>query len=260
MKNEKARIPRVQSGNIHVYIRGNSRYNVFYDDNDRTEFLSRCYCSAEKHMVTIYAFVIMDNHVHLQISTDKLSKFVRDFLQGYSQWYNHKHGLSDKLFKSPFSSACKYSEKWILDSILYILNNPVKSKICKHPSEYLWSSYSQYFSDCSPLNKYIRVDKFFIREQFKNIYALDKAVINFGAGLNEIKEESNFTWSRLSDSIVSKNLGLILNNRDLFCLTEEEIKAIILTLRNETNASFRQIASLTHTEYGFVRRTLLGKN
>ncbi len=58
---------RIQSGNIHVYLRGNCRYNVFYDDKDRIEFLIRCNNVAHKYDTKILAFVLMDNHVHLQL-------------------------------------------------------------------------------------------------------------------------------------------------------------------------------------------------
>jgi len=64
-KKQLRRIPRIQAGNIHVYFRGNCRFNIFYDDKDRIEFLIRCNNVAQKHETKILAFVLMDNHVHL---------------------------------------------------------------------------------------------------------------------------------------------------------------------------------------------------
>ena len=38
---EGGRKSREQIGSIHVFIRGNNRRNVFYDDYDRIEFLKK---------------------------------------------------------------------------------------------------------------------------------------------------------------------------------------------------------------------------
>lgn len=247
---------RIQSGNIHVYLRGNCRFNIFYDDRDRIEFLIRCNNTAQKHSSKIVAFVLMDNHVHLQIVTINLTDFVKDLLKGYVQWYNRKNGLSDKLFKTPFSSACKYSDIWIEKSILYILNNPLKSMICKHPSEYLWSSYHFHFSKRNHLEKHIQVDTDFLNRIYPDKKSLDNAIINFKVGLDEIKERENNIWTRTTDGQVINCLKNILGERSIFQISDNEIVDLIITLKKESGASIRQISSVTHQSYEFVRRTL----
>ncbi len=251
------RKPRIQSGNIHVYFRGNCRFNIFYDDKDRIEFLIRCNNTALKHETKILAFVLMDNHVHLQIETNSVTNFVRDLLKGYVQWYNRKNGLADKLFKSPFSSACKYSNEWITNSILYILHNPIKARICTHPSEYLWSSYHFYLGKRHQLQKYINIDINSINRInwiFLEKNTLDDAIINFKADLNELRDKGDGVWTRTSDAQVIKHLNLLLGRRNIYQISSEEMIKIIIALRNETGASYRQIASVTHQSYEYVRR------
>jgi len=247
---------RTQSGNIHIYLRGNCRFNIFYDDKERIEFLIRCNCAAQKHETKILAFVLMDNHVHLQVVTERLTNFVRDFLKGYVQWYNKKNGLSDKLFKTPFSSACKYSDIWIENSILYILNNPLKSMICNHPSEYLWSSYHFHHYKKNPLEKYINIDTEFLNRIYPDRKSLDNAIINYKSDFSKIRNRGDEIWTRATDGIVINCLNVLLKGRNIYQISPSEMTELIISLRKETGASYRQIASVTHESYEFVRRTL----
>ncbi len=138
---------RVQEGIIHVYIRGNARFRVFYDDEDSIIFLKKCSRFAQKHNTKVLEFAIMINHVHLLVETSCLSLFMKEFLHSYSVWYNIKYKQSNKIFRTPFSSAEKRSEKWVLHNGIYILQNPVKAGICTSADEYMWSSVSFHFPD-----------------------------------------------------------------------------------------------------------------
>ena len=91
-----------------------------------------------------------------------MHKFVNGYACGYAKWYNKKYGLSDKLFKTPFGSACKNTEFSLFYNTLYILNNPIKAGICSHPADYKWSSYHFHFSKKNPLASIIDVDTSFL--------------------------------------------------------------------------------------------------
>lgn len=253
-KKQICRTLRVQTGIIHVYFRGYMGNRIFLDDDDRMEFLYRCQDISEIYMGEIFAFVLMDNYAHLIISSDNLTSNTKGLLQGYSQWFNHKHGLSGKVFESPFNSALMYSEMMIIESTLYILSNPVKLEICKHPSEYEWSSYNYYFSDRPTMNNYILTQRIFVRKYFKNLTELDNAINNFNMGLDEVVDRSLVTWYRPSDSFVSRQLSLILHSRNLIELGIDEVKQVIISLRNFTGASDKQLALLTHLDYEFVSK------
>ena len=56
---------------VHVVIRGNSRSVVFAEDADRKAYLGWLKEASEKYVVNIHAYVLMDNHVHLLLSTNK---------------------------------------------------------------------------------------------------------------------------------------------------------------------------------------------
>ncbi|HBY01150.1 MAG TPA: hypothetical protein DEG92_01140 [Rikenellaceae bacterium] len=250
------KLKRVQSGNIHVFFRGNSRNTVFYDDIEREVFLKKLKSYSNKLESRILAFILMDNHVHIQLITNCLSVLFSNFLRDYSKWYNSKKGLSDKLFKTPFSSACKYSDEWVLNSNLYILNNPIKAGICKHPSEYKWSSYHFHHNRPNPLSSIIDVDTGFVDSIFKTKEELDNAIINFLPDIGEIKERGRDRWTKTPDYIINKHLLKTLNGQNLFTLDKDETKKMIITLRRETGASYRQIASIMHESSEYVKRVL----
>jgi len=71
---------------VHVTQRGVNRCAVFLDDDDRQHYLKLLAASAQRHALQIHAYVLMGNHVHLLISSEKagaLSKAMRQVGQNY---------------------------------------------------------------------------------------------------------------------------------------------------------------------------------
>ena len=247
---------RVQEGNIHVYIRGNSRNTVFYDDIERIVFIMKLNQYAISFGVKIFAFVLMDNHVHLQIYTNRLSEFMRTFLQSYVGWYNRKNDGSGNLFCSPFGSASKGSKSWHIDRILYILQNPVKHGACQHPGDYKWSSYHFQFNQKNPLRNYIEVDTCMIHTEFATKELLDAALLKKTLSVTEFKEDFNNSKTYVPDEEVSKQLKSSISGMSMSQLEKAEIKDLIKYLFFSANASIRQISSLTHENHSYITRIL----
>jgi REP element-mobilizing transposase RayT len=248
-----SKVERVQSGSIHVYIRGNNRHNVFYDDIDRIEFLNRCYFFAKSYDTQIQEFVLMDNHVHLQVETWQLSKFIRPFLISYVHWYNKKYNITAKLFQTPFNSVCKYSDSWKIDSMLYILQNPLKAEICEHPADYKWSSYNFHFNGKSSLRKYILLDTDLMDKYYKSKAELEKAVFQRRIKNMEIDEYQYKHFDKITNADLCKIIAELTEGKSVFKLNKNELESLIIQLNNETNASLVQIASITHENYDYVR-------
>lgn len=243
---------REQSGNFHVYIRGNSRFTVFYTEEDFIGFLQRCNAVAKKYDTKIVAFILLDNHVHLQVITNALTAFVRSLLISFTQWHNKRKGFSGKLFSTPFSSSQIYSKALIAENILYIFSNPIIAGICQHPWEYEWSSY--HFHDMkrkNPLEKYIEIDTATVNVAFPCKRALDNAIYSF---LPDIRKNRNSFWPITPDNQVIKHMNTILDGKNLSDLSRDELNTLIVRLRKETNATYRQIASFMHESYMEVRK------
>ena len=251
---EGLRVTRVQEGSIHVYFRGNNRSNVFYEDVDRVSFLSRCGYYSKKYNSTVQEFVLMDNHIHLQLQTNQLTRLMKSILVSFVHYYNQKHNTSGNLFQSPFSSVCKYSDEWKIDSMLYILQNPLAAEICKHPADYKWSSYHFHFNRKSPLKKYIQVDTNLMDKYFKTYKKFDSAIFERKIKNVEIDEYKHKQFDRLSNSDLCNLILKLTNGKSIYSLTKSELEELIIKLNVETNASMFQIASLTHENYDFVKK------
>jgi REP element-mobilizing transposase RayT len=263
----KRRKPRIQEGNIHLCVRGNNRRMVFLEEQDKTKFLALTQAAAEKYDTKIEAFVIMDNHVHLQLTTKQVTNFARWLLRGYSYWYNKKYSLSDKLFRTPFGSFCKPLDEWRLNSILYILANPVSAGICDAPQDYKWSSYQMLFTTNNYLKNFIKLDNKFIYKQFKTKHELSIAIHEFietrkseryTIDKEERRElEQRFqTRRRTPTHEIIKYLNTITYNKDIFKYNINELKQLIKKVRTETGATYVQLASIFNESQEFIRRTI----
>lgn len=84
-----ARRPRVFAPGVlyHVISRGNQRQKTFLTDQDCQAYRERLARYREKYGVTLYAYCLMPNHVHLllECSDEPLGKF----MQGLQQSYTH---------------------------------------------------------------------------------------------------------------------------------------------------------------------------
>ena len=54
-----------KTGFYHIMMRGNERKNIFIDEEDKLGFLKTLDFKKQENRYELYAFCIMDNHVHL---------------------------------------------------------------------------------------------------------------------------------------------------------------------------------------------------
>lgn len=274
---------RKQYGYFHVWFRGNSRFRVFHDDTDFIMFLTKCNKSAIVHDSIVTAFVLMDNHVHMQVYTKKLTPFITSLLIGYSQWFNKRKGLNGKLFEGPFSSAPIFYSDLLARNILYILTNPIRAGICKNIKDYRWSSYHSFKSEKNNhLNTYINVDNSVIKSLFGSVSELHKKAEEFiwNTGIrfsintdNSMQEDNkrkslnnnsedgceNFStsnWHKIPDYEIFQYLKLLLKGRKLNDISMSEFIKIVHLLKHNGGATIQQIASYTNESYIDIRNIL----
>ena len=77
----------------HVLSRGNKQQAIFLSDNDRHTFLSTLGRMSERFAVDIIAFVMLDNHYHLLLRTNRpnLSKSMQWQGTTYTTIFNLRH-------------------------------------------------------------------------------------------------------------------------------------------------------------------------
>ena len=131
----------------HVMIRGIDGTNIFSDDEDRNDFLSRVGDLGGKSATRIVAWVLMTNHVHFLLFSgpEGISSFMRRLLTGHAIRFNRRHKRSGHLFQNRYKSIICEEEPYLLELVRYIHLNPVRAgmlKTIKELDRYRWSGHS----------------------------------------------------------------------------------------------------------------------
>jgi len=141
------RRPRVILPNVpqHIIQRGNNRQACFYADEDYLSYLEWLKKYSEKTECKIHAYVLMTNHVHLLVSTDKaeaVGTMMKALGQRYVQYINKMYKRTGTLWEGRYRSCPTQAETYLLACQRYIELNPVRASMVNHPAEYRWSSYA----------------------------------------------------------------------------------------------------------------------
>lgn len=141
-------------------LRGINKQDIFFDEKDYLRFQSIIKKTKEIFFYQLYSYVLMPNHIHLEIKdeTDKIAQIIHSIATSYANYFNRKYQRVGHVFESRFKSKNVENSYYLLNLVRYIHQNPIKAGICKM-DEYKWSSYIEYFkSEEVKLNESI-VDK-----------------------------------------------------------------------------------------------------
>ena len=143
-----ARPPRldVPDAFYHVIARGNQRRSVFRDDTDFRRYIELLTYYQQRHRFTLYAYVLMPNHVHLLISPHhiRLAKSMQGLQQSYTQSFNKRHRLVGHCFQGRYKAILCDVDAYLLELLRYVHLNPVRAGLADTPEGYPWSSHSLY--------------------------------------------------------------------------------------------------------------------
>jgi REP element-mobilizing transposase RayT len=150
-----ARKPRVEFAGAlyHVITRGNNRQSIFRDHQDYHAYLRRLETYRGRYRISLYAYVLMPNHVHVLVETGMfpLSKFMQGLQQSYTLYFNRRHRRVGHLFQGRYRAILCDRESYLLELIRYLHLNPVRARIATHPDTYPWSSHHAYLRRPSAL-------------------------------------------------------------------------------------------------------------
>jgi putative transposase len=127
----------------HITQRGNNRATVFFDDEDRQTYLKLLSGFAEKNSLQIWAYCLMDSHVHLLAvpeSENSLARGVGLTNQVYTQYLNRKLNQSGRIWQNRFFSCVVENDQYLWAVARYIERNPLKVGLAEKAEEYRWSS------------------------------------------------------------------------------------------------------------------------
>jgi putative transposase len=127
----------------HITQRGNNRATVFFDDEDRQTYLKLLTVYASKHDLQIWAYCLMDNHVHLLAVPQTETSLARGIgltNQVYTQYLNRKLSQSGRIWQNRFFSCVVESNQYLWAVARYIARNPLRVGLAVSAEDYLWSS------------------------------------------------------------------------------------------------------------------------
>lgn len=134
----------VADGVYHVWARGVRRLALFTTDDDRKQYLLGLSLVVEERGWHVYAYCLMDNHVHLLVQTPKpdLSQGVMTVHGDYARHINRITGHVGHAFDDRYGSTRARSSGDVMYIASYIALNPVRAGMCSRPEQYRWSSHA----------------------------------------------------------------------------------------------------------------------
>jgi putative transposase len=127
----------------HVTTRGNLRAPIFLSDEGRGRFLGLLERAWDRDGLVCHAYCLMGNHYHLFVETPRanLGRAMHRINSGYVQWFNLRYGSEGHLFERRYRSWITPGEARQIETVRYIVRNPVRAGLCRAPEEWPWSSH-----------------------------------------------------------------------------------------------------------------------
>ena len=126
----------------HIIVRGIERREIFYDNNDRDNFLERLGMVLTDTKTFCFAWALIPNHLHLLLRTGvaPIATVMRRLLTGYAVSFNRRHRRHGQLFQNRYKSILCQEDPYLLELVRYIHLNPLRAglvsdlkKLDKHP-------------------------------------------------------------------------------------------------------------------------------
>lgn len=128
----------------HITQRGNYQKDVFFDNDDRNQYLEWIQEYSLKYGLSILVHCLMENHVHFIAVPNRENSLARTFNAAhmrYSQYFNKKLRQRGHLWQGRFYS-CVLDEPHLIVAARYIERNPVRAGLVEKPWQWSWSSAS----------------------------------------------------------------------------------------------------------------------
>ena len=126
----------------HVIQRGNRRQRVFFSDEDKNFYLKLLRKKAREHQLQIWAYCLMDNHVHMVVvpsTKESLAACIGEIHKEYTKVINFREGWCGYLWQGRFRSFI-LDEAHVYAAVRYVERNAVRAGLVSKAEEYRWSS------------------------------------------------------------------------------------------------------------------------
>ena len=133
----------VVAGVPHHVTQGSSGgRDLFPSEGDRELYLDLVFRQARRHLVRVWGYCLMRDHVHFLVEPFLNNSLAWTFGRAhadYARYQNLRQQRVERFWKGRFSS-CAVAEDQAWAVLAYIENNPVRASLAPSAQDYPWSS------------------------------------------------------------------------------------------------------------------------
>jgi len=172
----------------HIYNRGNSKQNVFFDAQDYNFFLLKIRQNLfpkendkfrtpppPEGSFSLISYCLMPNHFHFLIRQNSeipTTKLLSRICTSYSIYFNKKYEHIGHVFQGRFRQVNIDNDSYLNWLSAYIHQNPYIAGLVKNLTDYQWSSYKDFLE----LGNNSLCEKDIILKRYNNIKEFEKFV------------------------------------------------------------------------------------
>lgn len=167
--------------NYYVYSSPPVRLSTYLDLKIEAQQLLNNSDFGEK-MVSIICYCFMPNHFHFvlkQLVDNGISKFISQFLNSYTRYFNTKNKRIGQLFLDRFKNVLVENDPQMMHLSRYVHLNPYSSGVVSsidQLKEYKWSSFKEYIKEVNePIcDKEVVLSNFGVKKTYEK-FVLERA-------------------------------------------------------------------------------------
>jgi putative transposase len=132
---------------VHVVARCNNREFYVTTPEDFEVLLAHLREMIRTYDITLYAYALMSNHIHLLLQApkrDALGRPLRWFMTESARAFHRARGRRGHFWERRYRACLVEDDLYALAALRYLDRNPVRAGLVKDPATYLWSSCAAY--------------------------------------------------------------------------------------------------------------------
>ena len=143
------RAPRLKApgGTVHVVARCNNQEFCFTAPEDFELLLALLREMLRTYDVTLYAYTLMANHIHLLLQAPKLDALgrpLRWFMTETAKAFHRLRKRRGHFWERRYRACLVEDDRYALAALRYLDRNPVRAGLVEDPATYPWSSCAAY--------------------------------------------------------------------------------------------------------------------
>lgn len=130
----------------HIFTRGNNREYIFQNSKHKEFFIEKIRDNNKIFDFQLLAYVIMNNHYHLLLKTNKtpISDIMFGINNSLGKYLKRELGRTGHVLEKRYGCKLIHNDAYLLWTLRYIHRNPVRAELCSEVCDYIWSSHHIY--------------------------------------------------------------------------------------------------------------------